>query len=144
MGSGRRCEWYIACCSHFTPQRCPIEAPLVDRLSIKYVSFVFAAFHRVNSQYLLDMRNNNNSNNKKTFFFFIELTASVFDIGIMEVDFFSGHARCRGSKAGTAFQVAVPVPVTSQESKNGNILCCCWLFFLVNTSCHVVIELGDN
>lgn len=53
--SGRPCECYIACCSHFTPQRCPIETPPMDRMPIKYISFVFASFHWVNPKYLLDV-----------------------------------------------------------------------------------------
>lgn len=51
----RPCECYIACCSHFTPQRCPIETPPMDRMPIKYISFVFASFHWVNPKYLLDV-----------------------------------------------------------------------------------------
>lgn len=71
-------EWYIACCSHFTPRWCPVETPLADRLSIKYVSFVFEWFRRVNSKYLLG------SGNQKKKKVFIEKTASMFDTGVVE------------------------------------------------------------
>lgn len=56
-GRARACECYIACCSHFTPQRCPIETPPMDRMPIKYISFVFASFCWVNPKYLLDVSN---------------------------------------------------------------------------------------
>lgn len=55
--SERLCKCYIARCSHFTPQRCPIETPPMDRMPIKYISFVFASFHWVNPKYLLDVSN---------------------------------------------------------------------------------------